>query len=293
VSGAVAVTGASGYVGGRIVARCSALGRAVVRLVRVPAGTGDVAFDLGAGVDPAELAAQDVDSLVHCAYDAAPLRRDDVHARNVTGTARLLDAAGDAGVRRVVVISTMSAFTGCRSVYGQVKLEIERRARDTGAAIVRPGLVWHDGDDEVGGMVGRLRRSAAARVVPLPAAGSALHLVHVDDLVELLLDLGDRTDVPREAVIAAHPRPWTMRDIVCALADQQGRRPLVVPLPWRPVLGALRAVERIGRPLPFRSDSLVGLVHSDPAPTFDPALALRPFGAAALVHAADGGWAPI
>jgi nucleoside-diphosphate-sugar epimerase len=296
VSGAVAVTGASGYLGRRVVDRFVADGRRVVRLVRRPSGPADLAYDLARAVDPETLRARAVEAIVHCAYDASPIRDHDVAVANIEGSERLLAAAEAAGVARIVVISSMSAFAGCRSSYGRTKLVIEGLAPRPGAAVVRPGLIWEDDVRAVGGMVGRLARSAQSRVVPLPAPRATLHLVHIDDLCDLVAELATADAVPPHAVVAADATPWSMRGIVGALADGAGRMPLVVPVPWRPTFWALRAAERVGRPLPFRSDSLVGLVHADPAPDLSAAARFRPFGGAAVRDAAqtvDAGWPPV
>ena len=62
------------------------------------------------------------------------------------------------------------------------------------------------------------------------------------------------------------------------LAAQHGRRPRFVPVPGALVLAGLRAAEVLGAGLAFRSDSLLGLLHANPAPDFTPqaALGLRP-----------------
>jgi hypothetical protein len=59
----------------------------------------------------------------------------------------------DAGVRRLVFISTISAFDGCRSFYGKGKLEVERITHSLGGWVIRPGLLY---GEKPGGMLGRL-----------------------------------------------------------------------------------------------------------------------------------------
>jgi hypothetical protein len=63
----------------------------------------------------------------------------------------------------------------------------------------------------------------------------------------------------------AHPVPVSLRRMMTTLAAQKGRRCRFVKIPWQPVYGALRAGERIGLRLPFRADSLLGLVRSAPS----------------------------
>src|SRR5438067_2450281 len=69
-----------------------------------------IPFTLQAGVDSDALRGSDV--LIHCAYDFRPTRWRDIEAVNVAGTAKLFEAARKAGVSRIILISTMSAFDG-------------------------------------------------------------------------------------------------------------------------------------------------------------------------------------
>jgi len=90
-------------------------------------------------------------------------------------------------VDKIIFLSSISAFEGCRSLYGKAKLEIEKVAADLGATIIRPGLVY--GSERPGGMYGSLQR-VVARFPIMPLIGSGKHLqylVHEDDLCELLL----------------------------------------------------------------------------------------------------------
>jgi nucleoside-diphosphate-sugar epimerase len=171
-------------------------------------------------------------------------------------------------VERIVVISSISAFPGCRSLYGRAKLEIEATATEVGALIVRPGLVY--GADQAGGMFGSLTTSARARLVPLIDGGvHCQYLVHIDDLFglvsrhcagELLKAAGP--------VVAASPRCWRMRDLVRELARRQGIAPRFIGVPWQAVWAGLKAAETLGLRPGYRSDSVISLVHQDPHPDF-------------------------
>jgi len=70
-----------------------------------------------------------------------------------------------AAVESIVVISSLSAFAGCRSLYGKAKLQIESLALSADAVVIRPGLVY--GNDS-GGMFGRLvRQVRGSRLLPV------------------------------------------------------------------------------------------------------------------------------
>src|SRR5205823_7054286 len=130
-----------------------------------PGEAADRRYDMTA--PPASDVLSSVDVLVHAAYDLSLTRRVDVWRVNVEGTRRLLDAAVGAGVTRIIVVSTMSAYDGTSQIYGQAKLAIEAATLAAGGAVLRPGLVY---GDRPGGMVGALRRLARLPVVPLIGA---------------------------------------------------------------------------------------------------------------------------
>jgi len=123
----VAITGASGYLGSVLVAAFGSAGYTVRRLVRSPVkGSGDHFFDL-TSVGSSD-ALDGVDLLVHCAYDMAVTNRADIWQSNVFGTVSLFDQAVSRGVRRSIVLSSMSAYAGTRQLYGRAKLATEMAA---------------------------------------------------------------------------------------------------------------------------------------------------------------------
>jgi nucleoside-diphosphate-sugar epimerase len=272
----IAITGATGFVGTMLARRFEEAGWTVTRLSHSTSGAGTVPFRLGDEVQPESFRSRQITALVHCAYDFKPISRADIHRVNVEGTRKLLAAATAGGVDRVAVLSSISAFEGSRSVYGQAKLEIEAAAAAAGALVVRSGLVWADGPPSGGGMFGSLARSAGASIVPLIDGGShPQYLIHEQDLFELLRGFCDgELKNPGKPVVAASPRPWAMRELLAELARRQGRRPRFLPLPWQPVWAGLRLAELAHLPVPYRSDSVVSLVYQDRKPDFESLTAL-------------------
>jgi nucleoside-diphosphate-sugar epimerase len=267
----VAITGARGWVGGCLARHFREHGWKVRELVRKPAGirseaSEEAAFVLGEEVQAGAL--EGVEALVHCAYDFAPRTWEEIERVNVRGTARLLEAARTARVQRLVLISTMSAFEGARSLYGRAKLAMEQLASAEGALIVRPGLVY---GERAGGMYGSLvAQVTKSAVIPLIGGGDqVLYLVHERDLSELVRRFcSGEISAPGQPVTAAHEQPWTFRQILEEIAAQAGRKPRFVPVPWRAVWAVLKLAELCGLKLSFRSDSLVSLVNQNATPDF-------------------------
>ncbi|MCZ2824397.1 MULTISPECIES: NAD-dependent epimerase/dehydratase family protein [unclassified Modestobacter] len=232
----VAITGASGNVGTAVLRSLADTGVAEVRGLarrRPPeeepyAGVRWYRADLGSADSEPVLAEflDGVDAVVHLAWALTPDREPEVlHAVNVEGTRRVLDAAGAAGVRHVVHMSSIGTYaagpqthpvredwptTGVpSSQYSRQKVQCEQDVRDFDAAhpgttvsVTRPTLVLQpDAASEIGryflGPVffpaARALPGAVAKLLPLPLP-SSLHLgfVHADDVADAIARILDR-----------------------------------------------------------------------------------------------------
>ncbi len=275
-----AITGSQGYVGGRLKNYFAARGWEILELTRRPGpGARAVAFQLGAEISPQAFTG--VGALVHCAYDFEPLHWEEIRAVNVDGTRRLFQAARTAGIGRIVCLSSISAYDGCRSLYGRAKLEIEKIALDSGALVIRPGLVY---GGEPAGMFGRLvaqvRRSS---VLPVFGGGSQVQfLVHHEDLAAFIEKVAaGKIEMAQPVLTAAHEQPWPFKQLLLEIARGLDKKVRFIPLPWGLVWAGLKTAETCGLRLNFRSDSLVSLMHQNPEPDFSPnaaaGLVCRPF----------------
>ena len=251
------VTGASGYLGSRMADLLERRGWEVLRLVRSPrpGNDRDRAYHLSDAGLPADLRA---DLLIHAAYDFSVRSRNDIWRVNVEGTRRLLAAARDAGIGRIVVLSTMSAYAGTKQLYGGAKLAIESATAQYGGTAVRPGLVY---GPSAGGVFGALQRAVRLPLVPLMAPAARQFPVHEDDLVAAVVALATADHLPPGPIGIAQATPVPFRDILATVAADQGIRCRFVPVPWRMMYIGMRAAESIGLRLPFRADSLLGLVR--------------------------------
>jgi nucleoside-diphosphate-sugar epimerase len=289
-AGRCLLTGATGYVGGRIKAALLAAGWQVTELGRNAGNGSGIKYRLGD-----EIAADNLrghTALVHCAYDFTALGWAAIHDMNVLGSERLLRAARDAGVERSVLISTISAYEGSPSLYGKAKLETEGIARSLGAWLIRPGLVYGGSGS---GMFAKLAGAVKqVPVIPMPGwGGQVQYLVHADDLAQSVLRCLQRdTPAAAEPVTVAHAQPWPFRALLLEIARALNRRVVLVPVPWRLMWAGLKTLETLGKPLGFRSDSLVSLVNQNPRPRLNAqevlGVSCRPFDAAAAIRSPSG-----
>lgn len=267
----VAVTGAGGLVGGAVARALATRGDVVRRFGRGPGAEG-VRFVLGEPVDARRF--EGVDVLIHCAWDFAARGFDTVRRVNVDGSVSLFEAARRAGVRRLVLVSSVSADEGCPSDYGRAKRLVEKAAAAAGGVSVRAGLVWSDPPRGLFAALGAM----AARLPLLPVFDGGrqpFFLVHADDLGAALAAAPGWEPGPLAGPVAvAHPRPWPFAELLEALAARHGRRLRTVSVPGALALATLRSAEALGLRPPFRSDSLVGLLHTPAQLDLGPALRL-------------------
>ena len=259
-----AVTGANGYLGSRVCETLESLGWNVIRLVRSPGQTNKPEFEYDLAT-PITSQVQEIlrsaDALVHAAYDLSLTSPTDIWRVNVEGTRQLLEVASEAKVPRIVVLSSMSAFDGTSQLYGRAKLDIEAATIEFGGCVVRPGLVY---GEQSGGMAGALRKLTLFPIAPVIAGNAGVYTVQEDDLMAAISALLTVESMPSETISVAHPNQVTLADLMMVFAAREGRPCRLIPVPWHLIYWLLRTAEFLHLHLPFRADSLLGLVHTAP-----------------------------
>ncbi|GAA3473026.1 NAD-dependent epimerase/dehydratase family protein [Nonomuraea roseola] len=194
----VAVTGASGFVGGHVCRAAAARGWEVLAFGRRPhadlGGVPYASWDLVHGEPPGER----VDAVIHCAgsvTDWGPPA--EIWQANVTGTRNAVAAFPGA---RFVHVSTASVYDPFRptvmaaeseapvrryaNAYGAAKAGAEHAVRGD-AVILRPHAIYGSGDTT---LLPRLLRSVrAGRLLAVGSGATRLSLTSVDNLVRACL----------------------------------------------------------------------------------------------------------
>ena len=222
------VTGASGFVGGRIVDRLLRDGRRVRAFSRRPLPqleSRGVEVVLGELSDPASLqrACTGVTSVFHVAARVGvwgPAR--EFRAVNVEGTTNLLAAARAASVERFIYTSTPSVVysghdqrgvdesaplcTTAPCAYPTSKAAAEQLVRAANSpalrtVALRPHLVWGPGDHHLVPRVVALARAARLRIVG--DGRNRVDLTHIDNVVDAHL-LAERALAAADSPAAGH-----------------------------------------------------------------------------------------
>jgi nucleoside-diphosphate-sugar epimerase len=200
----IAVTGATGFIGSRLIARLSGAGHLVQALSRRALSPSPaIHVQPGSLEDSAALQAlvRHANAVVHLAGAVRGARREEFDRTNVLGTAALLDAMDHAAPGTpLLVFSSLAAREPQLSHYAASKRAQEDLARARCVArpctILRPPAVYGPGDRE---MLPVFRFMARTGLAPCAGTRSArVSLVFVDDLVEAVLAWLGRRDTGTE-----------------------------------------------------------------------------------------------
>lgn len=258
----IGITGAQGYLGRVLSAELKKSGHQVVQLGR--RANDDLDFTLGKSISIEALKEFNLDGLVHCAYDFSLRNLTESREVNALGTEILFKSAKEAGIAKLLLISSISSFPEAQSIYGKVKFESETISKRYGATIIRPGLIY---GKEPGSLLGTLVRiGSILPVLPVFGASAPLYLCHDKSLARTIqFVLEDTSDSQNECITLANPEPWKFADVIRFFCLKlNGTKPLIIPIPWKLVWLGLKSLELIKVPLPIRSDSVLGLVYQNP-----------------------------
>lgn len=270
-----AVTGSNGYVGKHIVNALRQQNYLVYELCRSVQKSQELKFFLEYALDNSVLPnLNNIDVLIHCAYDFSANSRKKSQKINLDGSLRLLQHAKNSGVKRIILISTMSAFEKAKSVYGKTKLALEKEAEHVGAIIVRPGLVF---GQQTQGIVGAMQKFVKKfPVVPLIGDGrQEFYPCYIDELCRLIICLLTTHQTYEKPIVAASKQKITLRDIILALAKANHKKVLLIPIPFNVILIGLKFLEIIHVNIGLRSDSLIGAKFYNKNPDFSSLDALK------------------
>lgn len=251
----LAITGATGFVGSAVLAAALDTGHQVRALTRRPqTALEGVTWAAGDLADTAALAAlvAGADTVVHVAGLTNASDPAAFEAANVTGTANVIaamKAAGaGAGIRRLVLVSSLAARMPRLSAYGASKARAETLVEASGLdwTIVRPPAVYGPRDIDMLDLF----RAAKWGVVPLPPGG-ATSIIHADDLAALLVGLAASNAAPTRKQIYepddGREGGWSHKELAAAIGQAVGKRRVFAPHLPRAVLDAAAVADRLLR----------------------------------------------
>jgi dihydroflavonol-4-reductase len=271
------VTGATGFIGGHVARKLRERGDDVVALVRSPdkaSGLRELGCELVEGdlsnEDAIRKGVEGCDAVVHvgAVYKVGipKSEREPMWDANVRGTERVLDAAQEAGARRIVYVSTCNVFgnthgevvdesyrrdesEGFLSYYDETKYRAHEVAEDRlgkgyPIVIVQPAGVYGPNDhSEIGNMIDQAR-TGKLKLKMFPETG--FMLIHVEDVAAGILLALDKGEIGEAYVLAGEQ--IRMGELVDRVCEMSGRKPprgampgilIKASAPLGPVVGPL------------------------------------------------------
>lgn len=249
----ILITGASGFIGGRLRDTLIEQGHDVIALRRrgsAPAKQGrsaEVDYEDRKGLTDL-VATEKPDWIYHVAGATKGVTYDDFRLANVMPTENLLDAvrAGNPEVKRFVLVSSLASHGPSapgrplvetdtpRPIehYGQSKLEAERVVERAGDAIpwtiVRPGGVYGPGDVDYFNL---FREVEKGRNVFFGNRHRWFSAIYVDDLISALLVTATHDAARGRGFFVCDGAPITWETFQAAIVAASGRKVRTLNLP--------------------------------------------------------------
>ena len=252
MSDRVAVTGASGVVGGSAVRALLSRGASVVGVQRgeLPrpleaAGAQMARADITAAVEDLAIAFTGCAAVVHAAARVditGPW--EDYERANVHGTRTVIEAARLAGVSRLVMVSSPSvahaghALIGARAApadparahghYSRSKAMAERLALDAdgtdlAVVVIRPHLVWGPGDTQLTERI--IDRARQGRLVTIGSGAALIDTTYIDNAGDAIAAAVERATHPHvrgRAYVVSNGEPRTVSEMLTRIAQAAG-----------------------------------------------------------------------
>lgn len=265
---AVALTGATGFVGRHLLARLQQAAVPVRVLSRRGAvdGAETIMGDLGDGA-ALERLVRGAGDVVHMAGLVKSPRAEDFARVNLAGTERLARAMAGSAARLTLVSSLAARHPGV-SAYAASKRAAEEaalRLLDPGqVTIIRPPAIYGPGDRATL----LVFRQLAGRLLVAPGPADArFSLLHVADLADLLV-----AHLTRELALPQHLEPddgtpggYGWPDLARAAGMTTGRRVRTISVPAKALRPPAQLCDWLGRrfglDLPLGLDKLGELAH--------------------------------
>lgn len=287
--GTILITGANGFVGRHLAARLTAAGYALRLTVRRPLAVDDVLYKLGEVIDCGNVdsmtdwlpAVRGVSAVVHLAnrahvmYEMADEQAALYQHVNVDGTLRLAEQSAEAGVKRLIYLSSVKVLgesTGESGVFDDAVLPnpqnsyaVSKREAEQlliniasttamNVTILRPPLVYGPG---VGANFLRLMNWIACGIpLPLSAVDNRRSMIYVGNLADGIRVCLDETRAAGRFYLISDGTPVSTASLVEQLSNALQVADRSWPLPTailRSLAGALGQGEGVRR----LTDSLV------------------------------------
>jgi nucleoside-diphosphate-sugar epimerase len=262
------ITGSSGFLGSNLTISLKNKDHKVYQCSRDSKQKNQIYFNLEENIYLDNEILYKIDILIHCAYsfDATSLKNS--RKINVIGSENIFKLASKFKIK-IIYISSISAFEGCSTVHGKVKLEIENIAKKFNAIIIRPGLIYSKENQGAmfGSLVNLVKKSP---IIPLIDNGEQiLYMCKLEILCDLIYVLSKQEKSKYEVITAANKEPVMFKELIKTIINRYNKKRFLIPFPSTILLYILKIVESCNIKLRFQSDSLISILKPNNNPIFE------------------------
>ena len=245
VEGTAIVTGGSGFLGRKVASRLRDSGYDVYQMALPNEEVEGKWFFKGDITDPSKFELPKADVIVHCAgiLESSHPTDELMFKVNHQGTVNVYEKALEGGMRKLIMISTVSALgpqgTAEKGMtedmlpkpddaYGRSKLKAEEFLKDAGkrdgtdVIILRPTVLYGEGMNiHSSGM--KTFTSIRKGIMPLVGGGRTIfNLLHVDNLVEAIMLAVVKGDGVRTYNVSEGP--YTLKFVIDTIEKEMGKK---------------------------------------------------------------------
>ena len=249
----VLLTGATGLLGGELLKRLISEGHKTRCLVREESPN-------SARLDPGHTEIFYGDARVENSFVQALNGMDALlHVAGLEYAPQVIPAMRMSGVGRLVVVGSTSVHSAYEHRSGwRRKMETLVRESNLDWTIVRPTMIYGSELDK--NMHKLLRFLDRSPIFPVFGSGANLwQPVYHKDLAQGVLTALEKPEAVRQSYDLPGARPLTYLDLVHTVARALDKNPRIVHLPLEPVRRTLVTTERLGLPLPVKSEQVLRL----------------------------------
>jgi uncharacterized protein YbjT (DUF2867 family) len=260
----VFLTGATGFVGRHMLKRLLAEGHGVRALVREPRKVGELSqtgvelvpgdVTEGTGLDQGM---QGCHAVIHLVGIIAEKGKNTFERVHHIGTRNVVEAAKRAGVGRFIQMSALGARADGPAAYQITKWKGEEAVRQSGIpyCILRPSLIFGEGDGFVTQMMETMRTAPLFR--PVPGDGKPkFRPIFVDDVTACFARALTAEAATNQTIELGGADELTLNDVLAEIARCAGVRKPAVHIPMPLMFAGAAVVQSLLKNPPVTVDQL-------------------------------------
>lgn len=260
----IGITGANGYIGEYLSKKFHQNKHQVIKYVKDSAKINGIFCKRNFNLSKSDtFIFEDLDILIHCAYDFRLKSWEDIKKINVEKTIELLNTARQQGVKRIFFLSSISSFENAKSYYGQAKHLVEKSITGHNVYIIKAGIVY---GNRLGGIAQSLCNiSKNTYLLPIPySENTKLVLSDIEDIFLNIFNSINIKNTPHQVSMICTKANLTLIDVMRNLNKINNiNDPLYLKLHPNIFYLILYFVENLSISSKISRDSLISLLNTN------------------------------